>query len=87
MNSHDQVEYEQAFKGNFHMSNWVDDLAASILRNQVYGLREMQDFAPTVATGVSEDIASMERTSPSTLITPMSNAMVDDTNGHGRPSM
>lgn len=45
--SHDATEYEQSFRGVFHQSPKVDQLAVEILKEKVYGFMEMGEFDPT----------------------------------------
>lgn len=44
--SHDAVEYDQSFKGVFHMGKHVDQFAKTVLASKVYGITEMNDFDP-----------------------------------------
>lgn len=56
---HSLSEYEQSFKGCFHMSNKIDTFAKTVLREKVYGFVEMGEFDPTDTTlGKKENIAS-----------------------------
>jgi hypothetical protein len=45
--SHDPTEYDQSFKGVFHMGAKVDAFAKQVLAQTVYGITEMNDFDPT----------------------------------------
>lgn len=45
--THDAVEYEQSFKGCFHVSAAVDDLAKETLRDLSWGMQEMGQFDPS----------------------------------------
>lgn len=49
--THDLAQYEQSFKGCFHISPKVDELAKTILRDQVYGIRELGEFDPNENAG------------------------------------
>jgi len=49
--SHDAVEYEQSFKGCFHMGKKVDALAQKKLREVQYGMLELGDWDPSVREG------------------------------------
>jgi len=44
--THDAVEYEQNFRGVFHMSSKVDAFAKQVLAEKVYGFMEMGEFDP-----------------------------------------
>ena len=44
--SHDKVEYDQSFKGNFHMSAKVDAFAKEVLASKTYGILELAEFDP-----------------------------------------
>lgn len=44
--THDAVEYEQNFKGNFYISSKVDAFANVILKQRTYGMLEMGEFDP-----------------------------------------
>jgi hypothetical protein len=55
--THDAAEYEQSFKGVFHMSAQVDEFAAKVLQQKVYGFLEMGDFDPTSPDQGTENIA------------------------------
>lgn len=46
--THNEVEYDQSFKGCFHMSAAIDAYAKTVLANQVYGFREMNEFDPNL---------------------------------------
>jgi len=45
--THDAVEYEQNFRGVFHMSSKVDAFAKQVLDEKVYGFMELGEFDPT----------------------------------------
>ena len=45
--THDAFEYEQNFRGVFHMSSKVDAFAKQVLDEKVYGFMEMGEFDPT----------------------------------------
>jgi len=45
--THDAVEYEQNFRGVFHMGAKVDAFAKSVLDEKVYGFMELGEFDPT----------------------------------------
>jgi hypothetical protein len=45
--SHDAVEYEQSFKGCYHMSPEVDSLAKSQLQQVSYGMVELGEWSPS----------------------------------------
>lgn len=51
--THDATEYEQAFKGVFHMGPKVDALAKRLLKENVYSISEMNEFDPESATSVT----------------------------------
>lgn len=44
--SHNETEYDQSFKGCFHMGAKVDAYAKKILETEVYGMAEMSEFSP-----------------------------------------
>jgi len=45
--THDQVEYDQSFSGDFHMSAKVDEFAKKVLKERVqFGFAEMGEFDP-----------------------------------------
>jgi len=45
--THEATEYEQTFKGVFHMSSKVDAFAKQVLDEKVYGFMELGEFDPT----------------------------------------
>ena len=55
--THSEAEYEQAFKGCFHMSSKVDAFAKTVLAERVYGFMEMNEFDPQAPTQGKELIS------------------------------
>jgi hypothetical protein len=49
---HSNTDYDQSFKGVFHMGANVDAYAYEILKNKVYGISELNDFDPSNIEGV-----------------------------------
>jgi hypothetical protein len=60
--SHDGVEYEQSFKGVFHMSEKVDEFAKDVLAAKTYGILELGQFDPTNPSNASSNLSVLDET-------------------------
>ena len=56
--SHNEAEYDQSFKGCFHMSASVDAFAKQVLAEHVYGFKEFNEFDPTKPTDGRDNLKS-----------------------------
>lgn len=73
--THSETEYEQSFKGCFHMSSKVDAYAKTILADEVYGFKEMNDFDPENPTDDTfENLSSVTNNEFSKVGTPASHS-------------
>lgn len=62
--THEAVDYEQNFRGVFHMSGAVDKFAKSVLESKVYGITELDLFDPLDFNTKIEEVTGAKETIP-----------------------